>query len=1249
MSHFRLALTSAIIASLWISALVGPTGYTLGAFTGSASATNTQFKTANAFGTGPILNNISPYNTATNVPRVAKIVITFSEAMLTGAATGSAETAFALDACSPSCTTALTGTFSWNSPSNTQMTFTPAGSPGLAASTVYQVTEGNSAQDATYGLHLASTSVTTFTTGTSSSNPTLTVVSTTPTNLGTLNTNGNVQVTFSVQMNTSTTQTASTLKLSVAGCGSTSSTVSGSFAWSGTDLNIMTFTPSASLTSSSYYLFSMAASATDIYGDPLPATTICFQASGTLAPPGTITISSPANAAWTTSSSFVVTGSTAEGNDLVAVLTGASPTVSQGSSGGALTAGTYVIGATYIYSGGSEAEAGTTTSITLASTRGINVTAPTVPGTITSVRFWIVSDTAGVTSGLVATSTPSGGSASAVLSAAGNGATMPAGNVIATSQLASGLQAFSFNVPLNGGANHFTVTASNPAGAASAGVPTITSNDPTIDVLPMGLAGGTSQLQVVVPFTGDADANSGAPSAYCESNGSAGASTLCPNGSFGAVQAMTRGSSQFTTSYSGLPSGQNYYTVKAVVTDPDGLASTANCNVSFSNPSGGPGVCTLSATADTYGTVLGGATLNSVTTTPAGPPSGTLASAAQQQKFVVNYVCGTNCGGGAGGVKVWVLDPGGNNIGNASCVGGTVSGPNDTATLYWDSNYDSTAGSPRATPFFSGLPVVDQAYGYRVDLYTDNTCTTVVSRSAGVLTVSNATSISMSPPAAAATIGSGQSVNIVATVYNGLNTPVSDGALADGSGAKVTFSATSGTNTWTLTSGPNVTGSPSTATYVNAVGEPSDVGNAANCSISANSGQACVTLNIPSGTTAVAQTITVTASVQDQSATTASGSSNVKTVTGSTVIIDPPAAPSGLTLSPGSIRFAWNPSPTLNVAGYKIFLGHQPGRYDRIIDAGSANSYHLLDVTYGTTYYATVRAYTAQGLLSAPSAEGSITLPAQEATPCAPSATAAAGAIGTTTATVSATGSATGTAAAGSSTPTPAGSSTSTPAAGCTVSASPTATPASSATAPPTATPSATAVSCATPGGATATPTATATPAGSATPTVTPTPAGTRTPIAMPTATATSCPTPTPTTTATAIPTLTASATATAAGTALPRSPTPSSSVSPSATASATSSASATETATPASSVGATALPSATPAASAPTSTATAQPTTTPQATLAASSTASASPSPGATATPLPTATPTPSPLPTATPTHTATPRPTLAATPTPA
>ncbi|HEY8745874.1 MAG TPA: fibronectin type III domain-containing protein, partial [Chloroflexota bacterium] len=412
----------------------------------------------------------------------------------------------------------------------------------------------------------------------------------------------------------------------------------------------------------------------------------------------------------------------------------------------------------------------------------------------------------------------------------------------------------------------------------------------------------------------------------------------------------------------------------------------------------------------------------------------------------------------------------------------------------------------------------------------------------GTIKVSNVASITLQPPPASVTLYPGQGVTIVATLKNTLNASVPDGTLLNWSAV--------GSVTGNMNADLSAT--------VGAVG-----GGSGGCSVTANTGQACQVLTLPTGARTI-QTITVTASTDSQTY----DSNTASVVTGQTTINDPPASPSNLQLSLGSIILHWDPSADGRAAGYKIFIGTQSHQYTVDLDVGDTTSYEYHDVVPGTTYYVTVRAYSVVGVLSHSAPEGVLTIPMPTPTPTAP-------ATATETATPMATASPTATSTASPTAMfTPAATATSsatpgrTPGPTATARATATAIPSGCATpvATPTAQPAATASPMAgvKPGGtSTPTTTATAQPSCTATPTITETP--TPTPIVPATPTFTPAPSPTtvvaatstagPVRTATASPTGIASATATA-----PASPT--ASATPSAPPTATATASAPPTAT---------------------------------------------------------------------------------------
>jgi fibronectin type 3 domain-containing protein len=85
---------------------------------------------------------------------------------------------------------------------------------------------------------------------------------------------------------------------------------------------------------------------------------------------------------------------------------------------------------------------------------------------------------------------------------------------------------------------------------------------------------------------------------------------------------------------------------------------------------------------------------------------------------------------------------------------------------------------------------------------------------------------------------------------------------------------------------------------------------------------------------------------------------------------------------------ATNPSATLqwttpvvyidntpvDVAGFKVYYGTEPGHYTATLNVGKVNSYTVQNLTANTTYYFVVTAYDADGVESDPTDEQSKTL-----------------------------------------------------------------------------------------------------------------------------------------------------------------------------------------------------------------------------------------------------------------------------------
>ncbi len=634
--------------------------------------------------------------------------------------------------------------------------------------------------------------------------------------------------------------------------------------------------------------------------------------------------------------------------------------------------------------------------------------------------------------------------------------------VVGQVQLSGGLTSFSITIPLNTGTNNFTATATDAAGntSAAASIPTINVNDTKTKVGTLSLSSGTDSIDVVVPFSGDANSNATA-TAQCDltANGCpAGSVSLARDGTnlvFASTTAPTFGASTTGTALTGT--GGTTFTVTVVITDPNGFDAASVCTSSTAT------TCTQTATIK----LLAGNSGGSIGTVTVSPSNSTIASrAGQNLRFSVPFNCGTGCTNGWVQAQISVSG----NAAQSSCVGGTASG---TSVV--------TVSGQRG----SGVWLADGSYTYDIRLFGTSGCNgQFYAAASGTLTINNAGSVAMSPAPSTVTLGANQNTTVTATVNNLSSSPVSDGAssCANSTCAAVTFSAVG-----SVTGTTGFTFSPTSANIGSST---------AGCTVTASAGKACGKLTI--GGTATAQTITVTATVQSQGAQSS--------YSGSTTILDPPLAPTGLVLTPGSINVAWNPSPTINVAGYKILLGRASGKYDRVIDVGNVTSYHIVDVEPSATYYVAVQSYTSEGLETPLTIvpEGSITTPAASATPTATlTATPTVNPCTTSTATATVTSTATATTTA-TGTPTLTVTPTATPVCTPTTTATATSTATATATVPadtPTSTPTSPPTATFTP----APPTATPTQAPSNTPTPTPTPlppTSTRTAI-LPTATAT--------------------------------------------------------------------------------------------------------------------------------------------------
>ncbi len=70
-----------------------------------------------------------------------------------------------------------------------------------------------------------------------------------------------------------------------------------------------------------------------------------------------------------------------------------------------------------------------------------------------------------------------------------------------------------------------------------------------------------------------------------------------------------------------------------------------------------------------------------------------------------------------------------------------------------------------------------------------------------------------------------------------------------------------------------------------------------------------------------------------------------------------------------SVPLAWNPSPDVNVAGYKIYYGGASRTYTNFVDVGNVTSTVISGLTEGTTYFFAATTYGADGVESDFSAE----------------------------------------------------------------------------------------------------------------------------------------------------------------------------------------------------------------------------------------------------------------------------------------
>ena len=69
----------------------------------------------------------------------------------------------------------------------------------------------------------------------------------------------------------------------------------------------------------------------------------------------------------------------------------------------------------------------------------------------------------------------------------------------------------------------------------------------------------------------------------------------------------------------------------------------------------------------------------------------------------------------------------------------------------------------------------------------------------------------------------------------------------------------------------------------------------------------------------------------------------------------------------GSIWLTWSPNSESDLAGYRVYQGDEPGKYNKQVDVGLSTIIEMGDLMPGRTYYWFVTAYNTQNLESLPS------------------------------------------------------------------------------------------------------------------------------------------------------------------------------------------------------------------------------------------------------------------------------------------
>ena len=136
-------------------------------------------------------------------------------------------------------------------------------------------------------------------------------------------------------------------------------------------------------------------------------------------------------------------------------------------------------------------------------------------------------------------------------------------------------------------------------------------------------------------------------------------------------------------------------------------------------------------------------------------------------------------------------------------------------------------------------------------------------------------------------------------------------------------------------------------------------------------------LNVVNGTTttevdSISASVSITGLAAGTYSTTisvaASGASNSPQVIPVTLTLTPPA-------TTGSATLSWSANTEPDLAGYKVYVGTQPGTYGAPIATGASTTYTVGGLAGGRTYYFSVSAVDSAGNESAPSSEVSKPVP----------------------------------------------------------------------------------------------------------------------------------------------------------------------------------------------------------------------------------------------------------------------------------